>query len=379
MKPRRGSALVTALLALLLLEAAIAGLLFACTQEALIARAHTGRLRHRLAAESAIDAIIAAWPADSVRALAPGGIHRPAMSDSFPGGAVAFGEIERLRSGWFVLRGFGGARGAPSSARATALVSTFDEDPLWRQFSAPVIGGASIEIGAGTRVDGAAADAIPPPWSAADCPAQRLVPPLAAFAGLVRPAVIVSPAVTPTLDPGAALAGTPVVAPDSTLAVPATFQRFGAAAFDAAAALADRTAAGSIAPRPASIGTGCDTAAAGNFGAPLDPAHPCAAFFPLVHAPADLEFAGGQAQGIVLARGNVRLAATVFAGVILAGGAVTIDDATVLGSVMAAGGVRVLGPSVVSWNACALWRAFTLPPPLRRPLRLGPRWVLPVG
>lgn len=378
-RARHGSALVTALLGVLLLEAAIVGLLYVCTQEALIGRGFARRLGIRLAAESAVHAALAAWPADSLRALPPGGIHRlAAASGVLPGGASFAAEIERLHGGWLLVKGEGAPD--PSSrplARAAALVSLLDTAPFWEDFAAPVLSAAPLELAAGATLDGLNADEIPSLWDATACPSMGLLDAVAALGSVARPALATASVPTLALDASAVLNGVPPVLEDTALAVAGAFERIGPLTLDDVATLADRIESGAITLQPAGAGR-CDTGATGNWGAAEDPTHTCADYVPLIYAPGDLDVLGGAGQGLLIVRGHLRLApGTRFRGAILSLGGVTAPDVTVHGAIRVAADTSLVGGSI-QWNACALWRAFTRPEALRRPYRRSTRWWLPV-
>ena len=184
-RSRRGAALVVALIGLLLLEAAIAGLLFVCTQEALIANGAAARLRARIAAASAIHETLATWPADSARRLAPGGVHHVPGSRALAGGATFSAVVERLHGSWFVIHGTGrGAGASQGSARAAALVWTADLALLWRELAAPLVAEGDIAIGPAARLDGLSGTSVPPPRGTATCPAEAVA---SATSNAVRP------------------------------------------------------------------------------------------------------------------------------------------------------------------------------------------------
>lgn len=376
-RSRRGAALVVALVGLLLLEAAIAGLLFVCTQEALIANAAAARLRARIAAASAIHETLATWPADSARRLAPGGVHHVPGSRALAGGATFSAAVERLHGSWFVIHGTGRGAGASlGSARAAALVWTADLALLWRDLAAPLVAEGDIAIGPAARLDGLSGTSMPPPWSTATCPAEAVASATSALGPLDRPALAAAPAAAIAIDAAATLSGAPVVQIDSALAAAPGARSLGGIDLDVLGSVADHVEAGSLYFAPVVSRGACDTQARGNAGDPFDPAAPCADFHPLIYAPGDLEITGGEGQGLLVVRGTLRLAAGArFAGAIVAERGVVAEGATVLGAVRTGAASAIDG--ALTWNACALWRAFTRTPALRRPWRRSTRWWLP--
>jgi hypothetical protein len=375
---RSGSALVTALLGLLVLELAVAGVLYIGTQEAVIAQAIAQRLRARVAAESAVHVALARWPADSVRALLPGGVLRVAGSAGSVAGGVAFAaEIERLSATWFLVRGEGiTVVGGPPAGRAAALVSMLETASLWRDFAAAVTAAGEVAVAASAMIDGLRSDAVPAGWSTAMCPAVGLVDARAALGSLDRAALLASPGSSVVIDPGAVLLGSPSTALDSSLSGPAAITRIGPLPLHRLATIADRVEAGSLQLAASSAGSTCLTAAPGNWGDPSSSAGACTSYQPLIYAPGDLEVLSGAGQGMLVVGGRLRLApGTLFAGAVLALGGVDAHG-TIVGAVRTGPGASTFAGST-TFNVCALWRAFTGAAPLRKPYRRGARWWLP--
>ncbi|MGH7551689.1 MAG: hypothetical protein ACREMQ_01510 [Longimicrobiales bacterium] len=375
---RSGSALLTALLGLLVLELAVAGVLYVGTQEAVIAQAYAQRIRARLAAESAVHLALAQWPGDSLRALLPGGVLRIAgAGGSLAGAAASDAEIERLHGSWYVVNGTGRTvRSGPPAARAAALVSMLETASLWQDFGAAVTAAGDVAVAASATVDALHTSAVPAAWSAAMCPAAGLADAHSSLGSLVRPALRVAPSSNIVIDPGAVVAGSPASVRDSTLSATAAFAGVGPLTLDRLAAMADRVEAGSLHLAAASTGSTCLTGAHGNWGDPSAPGPPCQGYLPLIYAPGDLEVLSGEGQGMLVVRGRLRLApGTLFAGAILALGGADARG-TVLGALRAGPGASAIEGSA-TFNVCALWRAFTGPTPFRKPYRRGARWWLP--
>jgi hypothetical protein len=375
---REGSALVTALLGLLLVELAVAGVLYVSTQEALISRAYTQRLQARLGAESAVHAAFADWPADSLRTLLPGGVLPVARASGSLSETTISAEIERLQAGWFVVRGESRRLAAgPPAARAAALVSMLETAPLWRDFAAAVTTMGDVGVGPGASIDALHADAVPPPWNAALCPAAGLVDARAVLGALDRPALRIALPSTVNVDAASRIAGSPLIARDSALALTGAIDRIGPLSLNDVASVADRVESGSLHLAPVTSAGSCTTAAPGNWGDPSSPAAPCAAYLPLIYAPGDLEVIGGEGQGTLVVQGRLRLApGTRFAGAILAVGGIDAGG-TVIGALRAGPAPSTIDGSA-AFNVCALWRAFTGATVFRRPYRRGARWWLPV-
>jgi hypothetical protein len=373
---RNGSILLAALVGLLLLEAAIAGLLYVCTQEALASGVHTQRLRARLAAQSAVDQVMARWPADSVRALPPGGIHRPQAGRGSVAGASFEVEVERLSGTAFHVRGHGRTRAAgPPAAHAAGFVSMLETAAIWRDFSAPVSAAGDLAIGPRALLDATRPDVPAPGSGPSGCPAA-----MAEFTSLLgsagRPALIAAPSATVTVDPLSVIQANGALVRDSAIGL-ASFDGAGPLDVSLVPVLADRTETGTLTLAAVSSGTTCDTAAAANWGDPDDPSSPCGRYFPLIYAPGDLEIAGGAGQGVLIVAGHLRIAAGVrFTGAISAAGGITAEAATITGA-LRSGPAPSRIDAAVSFNLCALERAFTGTPAFRQPYRRGNRWWLP--
>lgn len=343
-----------------------------------MARELAARLRAHLAARSGVDAALAAWPADSLRALLPAGVHRPtAASATLPGGAVYDAEIERLSGAWFLVRGSGlPAVGHAGGARAAAIVSMLDMASVWRDFDAPLIAGADVAILDNAVLDGMRGDVPPDSWDAAECPASILAEAGSVHGSPVRPAIVAAPDAVVDVRATSKIEGWPAIERDSTLADAATFDRVGPLSLTDVARLADRIETGTLTPAPVLAGAACVTSAPGNWGDPDDRASPCAYHFPLVYAPGDLEIAGGAGQGVLVVEGHLRVGGGArFVGAIVALGGITAENATVFGAVRAAMHVSVQA-ATLRYSACAIGRAFTATTAFRRPFRRA-RWWLP--
>jgi hypothetical protein len=163
----------------------------------------------------------------------------------------------------------------------------------------------------------------------------------------------------------------------ATRASPADFDRVGSIGRADFTAFADRIETGSLTLVPAGSTT-CDTNVAGNWGAPLDTAHPCFDYLPVIHAPGDLAFSGA-GQGILIVDGNLVIApGSAFFGAILVRGTITASGGRIVGGVRVGGAGGTTRPGgTVRYDECALARAFTRSPALRRVYRTSDRLWLP--
>lgn len=106
-----------------------------------------------------------------------------------------------------------------------------------------------------------------------------------------------------------------------------------------------------------------------NFGAPNDPTHPCHDYFPVIHAPGNLQLNTGNGQGILIVDGDLELAGHVnFFGVVIVRGSFRIrgtgqGTGKISGTVIALGGGAIdtesttLGDAQVSYDSCSIDRA----------------------
>jgi hypothetical protein len=262
-------------------------------------------------------------------------------------------------------------------ANAAAIIVTLPDDELWLDFAAAITSGQDIALASGATIDGLNAAALPPAWRPTDCPPPSLGPLLSLLGSIARPAVALAGGATVTTG-GATLAGTPTVLSNAPRADSGSYQRLGPLTIAEVAASADRVEIGAVSPTPASIGPVCDATAPTNWGAPLNPAHPCADYFPLIFAPGALHIRAGSGQGILVVGGDLTLdPGASFYGAILVLGRIDAAAATIHGAIRTGAGAVTPTNATIHYNACTLWRAFTRSPALRRAHRPPGRWWLP--
>jgi hypothetical protein len=366
---RDGIALLAVVLALVVLEAAIAGALFLATLEVTSTHTLVARARTVLAAESAVAAALAAWNADAMAAIAVRDTVAAPVTGTLDGAAM-HARIEHVRAGAYLVSGTGTvhAPAALAGAGAAALVRWSAPAAFAAAMPAALAAGGTVTLHTGGLIDGSGAATTCPP---ADSVAHVTFAPAAGIAAPHAGAAHIAV--------GASLAGAPplLVAPAATDS--AAFARLGPYDIVRLAGRADRIEAGTLslvpATRPGPSGAPCDTAAPGNWGAPGAAGHPCVDYIPLVLAPGDLTIAGGSGQALLIVNGDL----TIASGAALHGLADVLGDATVHGRVH--GALRVRGNADIHGeihrNACALWRALTRPTALARPHRSTARWRLP--
>jgi hypothetical protein len=195
-------------------------------------------------------------------------------------------------------------------------------------------------------------------------------------AGTLRPGVALATGASLTAI-GATVTGSPAVINGAARTAASAFQRFGRVPVTDIAAIADVVASGTMTLAPRTTGAVCDSAARGNWGAPGNRSHACFDWLPLVFAPGDLTIAGGEGQGILVVDGSLVIAAGVrFVGAILVTGSLDAGTATIDGAIRV-GGTASRSAARIRFDECALTRAFTRSPAMRKVYRVADRWWLP--
>lgn len=235
--------------------------------------------------------------------------------------------------------------------------------------AALTVGGPVTWGGGNVYVQGA--DNVPPAWATA-CP-----PPDTALAGVVAksPGDVVGSAGQVTGNP-------PVLidpSMDSTW-----FMQFGATSYYQLAAAATITLpGGTYTPNPVVVGSVCQMTTT-NWGDGNTPTNPCGTFFPIVHLTADVTLLDGQGQGIILADGNLTIGGSfTFYGVIIVRKAFSTmagGSPKVYGALMAQASnlatTAFAGDAVINYSKCALLRTKDA---ASRPAYLRSRnWVEPL-
>jgi len=349
---RSGAALVLAVFVLMALGTTSLGLLYVSTQEVLIARAGEESTRARWAAESAVRATLANWSTRRVLTLGPGDEVVSTVAEQ--GVRVT---IARLDGKLFLVTATASAAGARGAA--AALVRVVRPEEVWSSFDAALSTRESPEIEPGVVVTAADVGLAPPPWAAESCPDEAVRAMVDALDGRA-PAAVSAPGGLPA---DTADEWRPVATPAPWDPADGAHARVGPFALRDMAALADLVVSGDVRPAPSAPAGACDTAAAANWGAPLDPTGPCGDYFPVIFAPDGLHVTGGAGQGILIVDGDLILSgdAQFFGSVVVTGALVIRDRAAVFGAVKMLGEMpaRLQDEARVDYRACSLWRAFT--------------------
>jgi len=375
---RSGSVLLSAIAALVFIEIIAIGLIALAGRASLSTTEYASRTTARIAAESAVRRATALWDERAVGFPGTGSRFTvPWATGRLPDGTRFAVTAERLRRGQLLLRGSAWSAAGVSGARAEALltVSAIPADAIRLDFHSAIVAGGDITLLDGAVVDGTTPDSPPSPLQTADCTDPGPAPPVPS--GSPRPGLALATGAILTAAPTASIIGAPGLLSAAPGASPAAFSRLGRIPLTDLPAIADRIETGAVSLGSRTSGAVCDTTAAGNWGAPDNRADPCFDRFQLVFAPGDLTITGGEGQGILVVAGNLVIADGVrFLGAILATGQLDAGAARIDGAVrVGAAGSRI--GAAVHFDECALTRALTLSPAMRKVYRVSDRWWLP--
>lgn len=342
-----GFALVTALLALVVVGALAAAALFAALQEARLGR--NGRAARIAfdAAEAGLAAALADGRAGAWSALVVG----DSLAYAGPWGAMG-GRYEvrvlRLNGRLFLLGSTGVAAGEGSEQRLGVL-ARLGPSPV-RTLAALVAGGV-VEVDGASSLDGRNGD--PPGWTGCAGAAHDSV------AGLALPDASAL-AAGAGCELGQCLAGTPPLLAQAALRDSIPWGRREELVRRATLVL---PAGSVVTPVPVGGAASCDRTRPDNWGEPERPAGVagCAGYFPIVLAQGDLTLAGGRGEGTLIVEGDLTVTGDArFAGAVLVGGSLRASGAggRIFGGAVVegrGGGVAAhLEAFSVGFSACAL-------------------------
>ena len=333
---RPGYALLVSVLLVLALATLALGAVAVGTREAVLAATLLRTEQAAVLAEAKAMDALRTWSTRRHRGVATG------ATASTPGGAT----VERAGPDLFLLRATAALPGGPAPVGATAglLVRTFDTGPIEAQMPATVTADLDAVLSAG-RIDAGAGCGVP------------------LGTGLMAPSA--------SIGAGVALTGAPPYAAPPGVGLPPADPTTDAAI----AALADvRVPASTITPAPRLASGRCDPAP-DNWGSP-DPAHPCHAHLPLVHATGPVTLAGGQARALLLVEGSLPLEDATVHGAVLVRGTLTLDAGSRIRGAVRASRVS-LDDGVIEGDPCETADALAAPA-LDRPFALPERWWVPV-
>lgn len=380
-----GFALPLAILALTVLSLLMAGALALAIQEVHVARARVASLQARVAAESAVRAAIADWPGSSLQEAATGEIV-PAASGRLPGGAEYESVVEKLQPRLYLVRGKGGVPARPGLPPAVsslgALITTLDAAQVAGAFPGAVAAMGRVRLEGGATITGdVGGTAYDDRRTDASSPTATIVP-TEPCGWKPWATVVVADAALVDIGAGAIVAGLPDVLVDSDEWPARASEGLASLASSALTRIADHVVRGSVQLRSAVNDAGCDTDDSRNWGAPLDPASPCASHFPIVYAPDGLDLRGGAGQGVLIANGDLTIRGeTAFYGPVLVRGNVLLESGASIH-----GGLSAISPNAtvrvrdaaVRYDPCAIAAALRSSSLGGRPFLAGPRPWLPL-
>jgi hypothetical protein len=350
---RAGFALPSAIMALVLLSALVAGALFVSTEELRAGRSDVADQRALAAAEWALERAIATWEPARNTALAVGATAMIDSSASGTGDAVVVRVTRVQRDGfWITSAATSGGDGRSLPARHTIGASL-------RLVGPRVPTGAALTAGGRVTVDNGVIDGrVTPAAGAAPgiCDEDDTVD--APAVAVPDPLVVCGPSCSGAPPPG--VVGTPPIVSTSGLTSDSTGSPVGMTA--RASITLD---GGTLAPRPVVSAGECDRSDPLNWGDPTG-ASRCADWLPVIHVRGSASLAAGSVgQGTLIVDGSLSVEAGArFVGVVIVGDDVRVtgSGAELVGVVIAmdadrAGGSRVADGGVIRLGRCAARRA----------------------
>jgi hypothetical protein len=360
---RRGFALATAVGAVALVGALVAGAFVASTAEFRTGRDAIEQTRAFEAAEYGNNALRNNWNSAWNNLLLRGDT---LVRTYDAGGVPATVRVMRLSDGMFLVTseasagttGASGARRRVSSLLKLSIPNVKINGALTARGTTK-IGGSATMIGR---------DTLYPGW---DCPAPA---PGTGTAGVAVPGWS-SLALGGTCAGMACLQGTPLLKLGAEMADTNTYFSYGDYQWADLVAMANKTVGNgphtAVGPRYA--GGACDTGNLLNWGEPnkvtAGPPGACENYFPIIYAPGDLKINGDRGQGILLVNGSLEVAGGFqFYGLVIVRGELKTTgtgghfNGTVMAANVAVGGAltsnnTVSGNAMFRYSSCALMSA----------------------
>jgi hypothetical protein len=353
-RPRRGIALVVALLAIVTIGALIAGAVFASTEEFRVGRTALYEPQAMALAEKGLNESLARLRQSPQVLAANGDTARVPLA-----GAPAnnFARLTRLtqRTYWLESQGTAGTALETRTVRRTGMALRYVTPQI--NFLAALTTNGETKIGGSSIINGN--DQAPPNWT---CP-----PSVAAKPGIVN----ASAANITTSGTAVVISGSPAIKIDAAASDTSTYFNYGEEAnWKSLTAMANVRLPSSynVKPEPSIVGGVC-VAGLGNWGEPLraTPATACETRFPIIYSPGDLDLQGGRGQGILLVEGELKVSGGFqFYGPVIVRGRLTTQGTGghFNGGVMAANVNLeqnvVLGDAVISYSKCAIDQALSM-------------------
>lgn len=297
---RRGAALLTALMGIVVISIIVSGAFFTSTQEFRGGRNQLVEQRAFAVAEYGLNAEVSNW--DRGRNL-PGGMQVGQVDSSRV--YVAAGDTARVRitrltpnSFWVVSEGYASMQSqAMESKRVTNAYVRLAYPSITPKGAITTAGNVSITGSA--MVDGD--NVNPTGWTQCD-----------SISGSTVPALVVGPSATVSYKPQN-IGSTPAMVRDSAAADSNTYVRYGTESWNSLTSNADIKIAGGIWNSnigPVGTATSCDASVITNWGEPFRPGavKGCWNYFPIIYSSGSLKLNGnGYGQGVLLVNGDFEI------------------------------------------------------------------------
>lgn len=359
-RPRRGSALVLVLVAMVVLLVLSSGALFGSMQELRTSRTLALQQRAEAVAEYGMNQQLASW-STARNAMANGAIDSTVVVVQT--GDTARVRVQRLNARTFNVVSIGRAaigNQLLEAERQTSLLVRVSSPSIPPQGLMTVFGGLQVQgspVLNGTNTP-------PPGWSACS-----------GYPSTDTTAVTYNPASVPSVQKANQTVGGTRSSPAA--ADTATYSVFGTETWASLVAKANVTATGGN-PSPTGSSTTC-TASSTNWGESRRGSGSiagCENYFPIIYAPGDLSITGGRGQGILLVNGSLTIRGNFeFSGIIVVRNELDVAGTpTIYGGVLVRNadgtGSKILGNAEFNFSHCAMGQALAgLAKPSRSKLR----------
>jgi len=341
---RKGYVLVGVLLILLAVTGVAHSLLVMTRSEFFASRARWDRLTRRLAAEMGLK--VASRTLTGTDSLS-WGEWVPSGSAAVPPRARYETRVVRLSREVFLILAEGSLETEPGRDRQVGIFWAMDPVARYADAWAILESGRLAQVDAGGAVDPTRLRDTPAPWPETSC--SRFSPDLDTLfhSGLPRQGELHE-------DPRAGIRETMGSGGREPL-----LPSLGLLGHDALIKGSDLHVSGSVSPGPVQRLGRCATSSPSNWGAPLDAAHPCAEYKPVVTSEGSLVVNGGRGQGILLITGDAtfRSAAHFYGLVLVAGDLEMTGESVIEGLVRVRGSVFLGARSRIVGSACAAMSA----------------------
>ncbi|MGQ0714201.1 MAG: hypothetical protein ACT4PJ_10760 [Gemmatimonadaceae bacterium] len=346
---RRGLALPTAVFAIVIIGALVAGAFFSSTQEFRIGSNTLQQTRALGAAEFGLNQTVANWNSGWNTNMTRGQVQMltPTTSD----GSVATVRVTRLSDQAFLVASEG-TSGQSRRGAARLLVLNI---PTLNMLAALTARGAT-RIGGSSFIDGN--DHVYDGWN---CPTAGA--PMPGIATSDTSAISRSGCQNYTC-----VDGTPKVIETPAAADTNTYFNFGSLDWAQLTAMASKVVSGNIQGIGPSIANGvCNEGDFKNFGEPIKSStapHPCENYYPIIYASGDLTLNTGRGQGILLVQGDLSIQGgfefygpVIVRGTLKTAGQGGHFNGGVLAANVALDQNVVIGNAVISFSRCTILKA----------------------